>query len=103
MDGEKKVELLIEEAKDLAKDKFHLPFPEIRVVAPENVASRQKTDLPNAAVGNVTKPSEIERHYFVDNGDKGAYEGKLTDGLRSGKGRMVRLFVHHSEVSSSLI
>ena len=105
LDGEKKVELLIEEAKDLAKDKFHLPFPEIRVIASENVASRQKIDLPNAAdgTGNVTKPSEIERHYFVDNGDKGAYEGKLIDGVRSGKGSMVRLFVHHSEVSSSLI
>ncbi len=96
LDGEKKVELLIEEAKELAKEMFNLPIPEIRAVTPEQIAGQRKTNEPNSAAytGNDIKPSDIERHYFIDNGDKGVYEGKLVDGLRSGKGSMVSEFIH---------
>jgi hypothetical protein len=93
VDGEKKVELLVEEAEALAKEMFNLPIPEIYTPSPATVAMSDTSKATDTR-GNSAEPSEIERLWIVDNGDRGAYEGKLVDGLRSRKGKMVRkLFI----------
>lgn len=89
VDGEKKVELLVEEAEALAKEMFNLPIPEIYTPNPETVAT-SNTSKAADTTGNAAEQSKIERLWIVDNGDRGAYEGTLVDGLRNGKGKMVR-------------
>lgn len=99
-DGEKKMELLVEEAAALAKEKFNLPVPEARKDASPAVAA--PSAAPSAGFlqrlfrsgedGVVGPNGKIQ---FKDYGDWGTYEGEFDDSSpgaagsrRHGRGKM---------------
>lgn len=91
-DGEKKMELLIEEAESLSKDNFDLPMPEVSTVA---LPSSKSVPKPSQSLLRRLFPKEgvvgpDGKMRFKDYGDWGSYDGEFnTPGKqRHGKGNM---------------
>jgi len=87
VDGEKKMELLIEEAESLAKEKFDLPIPELSKKASSTTSATASGRILQSNY-DLAGPTVKEGPRFEDFGDMGTYEGELLNGLRQGEGKM---------------
>jgi len=94
VDGERREEVSLAVAEELAKDKFNLPVPaaaEIRVPvhAPLKPSSAVKTGV-FARLFSSRAVGPDGKILFKDMGDWGAYEGEVdAEGRRQGRGRMI--------------
>eukprot|EP00970_Alexandrium_tamarense_P019159 scaffold13659_cov193-Alexandrium_tamarense.AAC.2 len=92
VDGEKKMEMLPEEAESFAKEKFNLPVPEVSEVLPQSppaVTSTKQVGLFQRLFKGAPRFDSDGKPMHRDNGDWGSYKGELDgDGKRTGTGTM---------------
>ena len=86
-DGEKKIEMLIEEAETMAREKFDLPIPEVSAVIVSPTPTVQKGFLRRLFSNRKVGPDG--NILYKDYGEWGSYDGDVdSSGNRQGKGKM---------------
>ena len=86
-DGEKKIEVLIEEAETMAREKFDLPIPEVSAVIVSPTPTVQKGFL--RRLFSNRKVGSDGNILYKDYGEWGSYDGDVdSSGNRQGKGKM---------------
>ena len=92
VDGEKKHEILIEEAESFSKEKFGLPVPEPFVATPSQHAAVPESVKSIGLFGRLFGKKRVGpdgKMQFKDYGEWGTYDGDFNDdGERHGQGKM---------------
>ena len=93
LDGEKQIELSIEEAEALSKEKFNLPIPEPSMPDENDVPSAMAVSKPKEGlIGRLFPKKKVGpdgKLLFKDYGEWGSYDGDVdSEGNREGKGKM---------------
>merc|ERR1719253_1423215 len=95
LDGETKLEILVEEAKSIIKDKFGMPFPEPFTPSPSQATLLPASPASNKKAGllgrffSTRKIGKDGKMLFKDHGEWGSFEGDVdASGNRSGQGKM---------------
>jgi len=88
VDGEKKIELLLEEAETLSKEKFNLPIPEVVVDEAKSIQTAPKQGFFRSLFSK-RKVGPDGKILYKDYGEWGSYEGDVDlEGNRTGRGNM---------------
>jgi hypothetical protein len=88
VDGDKKMEMLPDEAKQFATEKFNAPVPEVSTAPPKKSRNVGK-ETPGLFARMWNKYDADGNLMYKDNGDWGSWEGELdSNGKRTGKGKM---------------
>ena len=91
IDGEKKLEMLPEEAKEFSMETFGEPIPAVKAPtnAPKKVDDSNVKEMPGLFARMWNKYDADGNLMYKDNGDWGSWTGELdSNGKRTGKGKM---------------
>jgi hypothetical protein len=89
IDGEKKMEMLPEEAAEFAKEKFGASVPEVSIIETSSASAKAAKEMPGLFARMWNKYDADGKLMYKDNGDWGSWKGELdSSGKRTSKGTM---------------